>query len=195
MSKEIELGVDEVVLIKSERVLHGGTLAGYTDTLILTNKYVIYIKRNIWGKAKETKKFPLASIKMYNGKPQAVLNKAANGFPTLDIYFQTSEETFGFQSKSEVIKWCEKINEAITGEKSSIGDDTNSMFTIPGTEELARTLKATFDTYKEAFGIKTKKEDKPQTASCRCSGCGAPNTGIKGETKKCPYCGNFITFE
>lgn len=186
--EKIELDYDEAILMKSERVSYGGVLSSYTNELILTNKNIVLVKKGMFGMAKGTIKFPIAEIKTFEGQPQVLVGKAKNSTPTLDVYFRSSQESFGFEWKKDAVKWVEKITELMTGKKATI--NTNTRLTIPGTEFVARTLKGTLDTYKDAFGL-TKKEER---VARFCSSCGASLSGIKGETEKCPYCGTFITF-
>lgn len=56
---------------------------------------------------------------------------------------------------------------------------------IKGTEELAGTLRDTFDAFKSGLGI-------PQThtaqSSTTCEGCGASLSGRRKEVVRCEYC-------
>ena len=189
MAKKLDLSFDEAVIIKSDRILHGGAFADFSDDLILTNKRIIYIKKGLFGNTKSVINYPLDSIKVYNNQAQAIVGKIGDGWPALEIYFHDSQETFGFQRKKDILLWVEKINELITGEKTTV-PETNARLVIPGSEYLAKTIKGTIETYKEAFGMKKRKE----YVSCYCKGCGAPVSGVKGESKRCPYCDTFTTF-
>lgn len=191
MNEKIDLAVDEVVILKNERVWHGGVMSNYTNTLILTNKRIIYIKKGIFGKNKEVVSYLLANIKIYNEKAQAIIGKNKNGGHTLDLFFISAEESFGFEFKKDIITWIKKINELTTGKVLKTEEIEGANTVIPGLEEIANSVKATVDICKDAFGIKKK----PIYVSCACKKCGATSSGIKGESNKCPYCGNYITFE
>lgn len=53
---------------------------------------------------------------------------------------------------------------------------------IPGTEQLAGTLKDTFGAFRTGLGV-------PESRSTAiCEGCGAPLAGTRHETVRCAYC-------
>lgn len=191
MKEKLELGLDEVVILKNESVAYGGSISSYTNTLILTNKRIIYIKKGLFGRDKEIKYYPLTNIKIYKEKAQAIIGKTKDSKHTLDIFFISSMESFGFEFKKDIITWIKKINELTTGKMIETDEIEGANTVIPGIAEFARTVKATVDIYKDAFGIKKKDE----YVSCSCKKCGATNSGIKGKSAKCPYCGNYVTFE
>ncbi len=190
MAEKFTLESDEVMILKAERVWHGGAFAGWTDDLILTNKRVTIVKKGMFGNVKDIIKYPLSEIKVYNDQAQAMNTKDGRGMPQLEIFFTSGEEKFQFQNARVINDWVMKINELVTG-KVSTKIDNNSRMAIPGSAFIAKTLKGTIDTYKDAFGIKKKVE----TVSCRCKACGASVSGEKGTTGKCPYCDSFVTFE
>ena len=188
MADFLNLGPDEAVILKTENIGYG-TLSALKDELILTNKAVIYVKRGLLGNAKNITRFPLNEIKVYNDQAQAMCSRAQNGYPRLEIYFTDSKQNFLFYKKSDVIKWVDKINELVTGKKTTTSE-TNARMALPGSEFIAKTLKGTLDVYKDTFGF-TKKI---QQRSCKCPGCGSSLTGSKGETTQCPYCGTYVSF-
>ena len=187
MSCELKLEYDEGVILKKDKVLHGGTMASYKDTLILTNKRIIYIKKGIFGGNKEIKYYPLSDVKIYNERAQVIIGKTENNRYTLDIFFNNGNESFGFELKKDIVIWIKKINELTTG-KILENEEIDGASFIPNVEEIAKSVKNTIDICKDTFGLNNKKE-----YSCFCKSCGASNKGIKGETIKCRYCGNYIT--
>ena len=187
MSCELKLEYDEGVILKKDNIQHGSKISSYKDTLILTNKRLIYIKKGIFGGNKEIKYYPLSSIKIYKERAQAIISKTENGKYTLDIFFNTGSESFGFEWKKDIVIWIKKINELTTGIILNNEDIDGASF-IPNVEEIAKSVKNTIDICKDTFGFNAKKE-----YSCFCKSCGASNKGIKGETIKCRYCGNYIT--
>lgn len=191
MKERIDLAADEVVLLKNNKVLHGGVMSNYTNTLMLTNKRIIFIKKGILGKTKEILSYPLANLKVYNDRAQAMIGKDKNNRNTLDLFFISNEESFGFEFKKDIIVWIKKINEVTTGKVLKTEEIEGANTIIPGLEEIASSVKATVDICKDAFGLKKKEV----YVSCSCKKCGATSSGIKGESAKCPYCGNYITFE
>ena len=183
MASNLNLGYDEAVVLKQDRIKHGGVMAGNTDTLVLTNKRIIYIKKSIFGKENGIESFELSNIKIYENRAQAVIANSDNGGPTLEIYFNSSIESFGFDSNRDIVTWIKKINELTTGKVVKDEEVDNSNFFVPIIQTVANTIKTTLGIYKETFGT---KETKVQ-ASCKCDGCGATCVGFKGETGKCQY--------
>lgn len=187
---KINLLPNESIILKSENVMHGGLMAGYTDELILTNQNIIHVKKGVFGNTKNVKKYPVNQIKLFNGNPQAMLGKQRNGSSQLEIYFLNGHEFFGFQSlnKKEVVQWINAISHLVTGHESTT---VPSGFAIPGTEYLSETIKGTVDTFKNTFGIKSQKIDNGVSSERvikKCISCSAPLIGKKRQTMQCKYC-------
>lgn len=188
---EYQLRPDESLVMKSDRVLYGGVMSGYTNELVLTNKNIVLIKKGIMGKAKGIQHFPLNQVKVFDGKAQAISSKQQNGYPQLEVYLINSQEKFGFESKREVEKWVTSINQLLT--VGSVSTNDAAKYAIPGTEVLADTLKGTVDTFKNAFGVRSSKKanssvDSHGSIAGKCTSCGAPISGIKGQLVTCQYC-------
>ncbi|MHA7175092.1 hypothetical protein ACX80D_00375 [Arthrobacter sp. Sr24] len=139
----LNLGPDEYVVLKSEKVLHGGKISGYTDELILSNKNIILISKGMLGNTKGTEYFPLNTIKNIDGKSQAL----ASG-QKLDVYFLKGQDSFGFVTKKEAKNWANNISTLLNGPASF---DYDRDRTIPGVAYVADTLKDSLDTFKGAF--------------------------------------------
>lgn len=187
---KVNLMPNESIILKSTNVMHGGLMAVYADELILTNLNIIHVKKGIFGNTKNVKKYPVNQIKIFNGQPQAMLGKQRNGSPQLEIYFLHGLECFGFQSlpKKEVVKWIKAISHLVTGQESTT---VPSGFAIPGTEYLSETIKGTVDTFKNTFGINSKKIDNGisfEMVTKKCISCSAPLIGEKRQTIHCKYC-------
>ena len=103
-------------------------------------------------------------------------------------YFVNGQETFGFDKKSEVLKWIDNINRLLTGEPGDI--DLKERQAIPGTEFVAATVKDTIDTFKGVFGIKSGNTNTAsiEKATIKCISCGAPVSGNAGSSVRCKYC-------
>jgi hypothetical protein len=178
---------NEVVLLKAVGVAHGGILSVYTDELILTNLNLVLVKKGMFGNAKGVQVFPLNQIKVHERQAQAVLGKAPNGMDALDVYFLNGQEQFRFQSggKRTILTWVAKINETVTGQKAPVS--SAGSLAIPGAELVAGALKDTFDVFKGKFASKSAA---PTASAGKCVACGAPMTGIQGQTLTCAYCGS-----
>lgn len=187
---KVNLMPNESIIRTSRNVVHGGLMAVYTDELILTNQNIIHVKKGVFGNTKNVKKYPVNQIKIFNGQPQAILGKQRNGTPQLEIYFLNGLECFGFQSlaKKEVVQWINAISNLVTGHESNT---VPSVFAIPGTEYLSETIKGTVDTFKNTFGINTKKTDNSvpsEMVTKKCISCSAPLIGKRRQTMHCKYC-------
>ena len=177
---------NESMIMTQDHVLHGGLMASFNDELMLTNLHIVLISKGILGNTKNIQTFPLNQIKVFNGQCQVLLGKTKGGYPQLDVYFLNGQEGFGFQSKKDAAKWLATINKLVTGNEYEA--DASPSMAIPGTEFIAETLKSTVDTFKGALGIKSKSAETPTKATKKCSFCGAPITGIKGQIVRCQYC-------
>lgn len=186
MSK-YELQSNESVILKQDRILHGGVMASFTDELILTNINIVLISKGVFGNTKRIQTFPLNQIKIFDGQAQALLGKTGGGYPQLDVYFFNGQESFGFESKREALKWVSNINKLVTG--NDVKSNTTSNMAVPGSAYVAETIKGTVDTFKETFGFKSKsnKEMDEKTVT-KCKSCGAPISGDKGQIVRCQYC-------
>lgn len=191
MKNKINYDSDEVVILKNERVMYSNSMAGYKDTLILTNKRIIYVKKGIFGGDKEIKSYLLSSIKIYKERAQVMLSRTDDFKNKLEIFFISENVIFGFENKKDVILWIKKINELTTGKELSDEEIDDSDPFKDGMKKVAKTLKDTIDIYRDTFGIKKKEEH----VSCKCENCGAALFGIKGENIKCTYCGNIVTLK
>ena len=200
MAVNIGLMPNESIILQEVSVAHGGVMAIYTDELYLTNLNLICVSKGMFGNTKKTFKYPLNQIKMYNGKPQAVMGKLSNGTACLDIYFLNGTESFNFQSanKKKINAWIEAISNVLGrgNGQTDYPDDSeydDDETVIGAFKEVGEEFKEVGKELFGAFGIKTKKPTKNATAetgkiSKKCMSCSAPLTGNKGQVVKCRYC-------
>ena len=178
---------NESIIMKKDRIIHGGAMANFTDELILTNLHIVLISKGMFGNAKGIQVFPLNHIKVFNGQAQVLLGKTRGGYPQIDVYFLNGQESFGFENKKEAVNWIENINKLRNG--NEVGVNTSPNMAIPGAEYIAETLKGTVDTFKDVLGIKTKSNNEmPIKAVKKCSSCSAPISGTKGQIVHGQYC-------
>lgn len=200
MGQKFNLSQNESVIMKEDRISHGGTFSGYTDELVLTNLQIILVSKGVFGNVKNIEYFPLSQLKVFNNQAQVFVGKKSNGTTILDIYFFNGEESFGFESKKRARLWVESINNLMTGQSvniDSLGKNTSSQFDGI-TEQLSDTavqvkeqLGLVGDSFKSAFGIQSKnriKENKSEKITMKCPACGAPLSGEKGIIIRCQYC-------
>ena len=193
MDGAIPFEADEAVIKQADEVGYGaiGGLAGMfssaKNTLILTNKNLILVKKNLFGKVTDTLRFPLSAIRVADGKVQALLGRPDNVTHSLDVYFTSGMERFSMTWEDDIKEWIACITEAVTGQKVAREDPDAWLYE---TAAMAESLAGSIKKVKGALGIRSDEK-----VSSRCPGCGASLTGADGETVQCPYCGTYYTFE
>lgn len=185
------LQANEVVIMKIDQITRKNSMFSIENgELILTNLYLLWNTKNMFGKVKNTQQYPLHSIKVFNGKAQVKSEKKNVGYPKLTILFMSSQVSFEFINKSEdeVEKIANSINHAVTGSTENIYELKNNA--IPGAAKAAEVLKGTVDVFKNAFGVKDNKQNVNinEKVVNKCSSCSAPISGIKGQVVHCEYC-------
>lgn len=187
MAASYNLQPNEVVLLKDERIMHGGLWSAYTDELILTNLNLVLVKKGMFGNVKGVLTFPVNQIKVHNQQAQAVIGKATNGTDLLEVYFLNGQEKFSFQTggKKRLNEWIAKIHQAVTGEEAPAQPGTG--MALPGAAMVAGVLKDTLGVFKSKLGAQT---EAPAKVAGACRGCGAPMAGFQGQTVACEYCGS-----
>ncbi len=187
----LQLGIDEVVLFKSQEISFTSSLWGKGDGIItLTNKrVVIQTAKGFLKKTTINHEDRIENIKIYEGNPQVIMQKVSFGDnPLVDVYFRDNQVTIEFYSnrkdaKEFVYQSCKLLGNP---EKSGMeGADSTKAFAIPGTDKLAKTLKGTIATFKDTFANVAMVSDS-------CPNCSGQVTGYKGKAAKCPFCGNII---
>lgn len=171
---------NEALVLKEERVRHGGTFASYSDELILTNLNLVLVKKGTFGNSKGIRLFPISEVKVYNGQAQALIGQNTTGRAVLEVYFLNGQESFEFQagSKKKLPAWVAKINQVVTGQEAPPASS--------GVELAAGVLKDTFGAFKAKLG---SKPDAPGQVAAKCNGCGARLSGARGSATTCEYCG------
>lgn len=190
MDEGLKLNPDEAVVRRSEKIGYGKKkpfeIPGNRDELVLTNQSLILIKKGLLGGVKDYVRFPLSEVMIANGEAQAHVGKADFMTPTLDVYFQSGQESFRFEWESDARDWADSINEILTGKAPEKKDD---MAWVAETLAMADSVAGSINKVRNALGIGQEEE-----ASGICPGCGASISGIRGKTIQCPYCGTYYTF-
>lgn len=181
---------DESVILRSEKINHGGFIPAFKDELILTNQNIIHLSKGLIGNTKNVTKYPLSKIKLYNGEPQVFFEKKKDGNYQLVIYFLNGQERFGFAywNKKDGAKWFNAIYKIITGNELT---KISSNPLIPGREHLVGTFKEAVRTFKSGLVGNTKINKIVTTiekVTKNCISCSAPLTDNKGKTVHCRYC-------
>lgn len=184
-----KLQPNESIILKSDSIMYGGIMSGYTDELILTNQNIIHISKGLFNKVKSVQKFSVNQIKIVDQQPQVFRHKRNNGNYQLEIHLRNRVEVFGFihTNKKEIVQWINAIFKLLTGETSNI---TNT-YNIPGMDVLSEKIKETADTLKNTFGInfnKPSSKNASERVTKKCIACAAPISGNSGEMIHCKYC-------
>jgi hypothetical protein len=185
---EYKLLPNEAIIMKHEKILHGGVIASFSDELILTNHNLVLISKGVFGKVKNIQVFPVNQIKVFNDQAQVIMSKAKGGHPQIEVYFLDGHETFGFESKRDAKNWLKKINQLVIGEDVEV--EVFAKTAIPGTEVIADAFGGTIAVFKDKFGFKSKKASTKSTEKIakKCNSCGAMVSGKKGQVARCSYC-------
>lgn len=186
MAAKYDLQPNEVVLLREQNVMHAGSWPAYTNELILTNLNLVLLKKGAFGTSKGALTFPIDQIKVHNNQVQAVIGKAANGMPLLQVYFLNGQEGFGFHAggKKKVNLWASTISQAVTGTQAPARPSADTA--LPGAERVAGVLKGTLDVFKSKLG--STPTAAPIEVAGKCRSCGAPIIGLQGRAVTCGYC-------
>lgn len=176
------LDIDEAVILQASRV-STGTFG--TADLILTNKNLIQVNKGILGGDKDCIKYPLANLKVLNGKANIIIGKSRNGSKQLELYFTDCEKYFSFNSPFAESKWAGAITKAHKEYMAELKKSTADK------ESLVESFKGALSGAKDAIFAKKI----PVRKTCKCLKCGAELTGNKGEMVKCPYCDNDVVIK
>ncbi len=76
-----KLDENEAVILQANNVFNGLNRV----TLILTNKNLIQVNKGIFGGDKESEKYPLKDLKIYNGKANVLIGKSRSGQRQLEL--------------------------------------------------------------------------------------------------------------
>ena len=182
---DIGLQSDEILIVNTEL----GWLNSKAGELFLTNKRLVWAKKATFGnKIKELKELPLSSIKMHNGEPQVKTDGSILD-PKIQIQHTNGIDTIGISgSRRNAMLWLNEIHKAMTGHEASSDADKAGNMSIPGMDILGKGLKDSVGAFASGLGLKDALSKKKRI-SVKCSTCGAPLTGNKGDSVTCEYCG------
>lgn len=211
---------DEVVILKSETVLHGrGPSGRYGDELVLTSRHLIHVSKGALGGIKDLKYYPLGDIKLWDGHTQA-MPAPHGGSYHLEVQFVYGDRYFSFNTpgKKAPSQWADAIDRIVTGNTAPRFAEEG--WVLPGAAMVAGALKGTIDQFRSVLGSQattpaaiyaapsaasapppvstpvpvSPPAPKPQTTG-RCTGCTAPLFGDVGSIATCEYCGTRATLQ
>ncbi len=186
----LQLAQDEVTLFCYGHASFVSSLwgRGVCDFYFTNRRVVLLVEKGLFKKEILIYQDIVENIKIYKGVPQVVVSKSNATIPSVDIYFASHQVTLTFNNDGK-----KASKELIYQAKNLLRDpeysgydgyENSKMFAFDGVEEVARTLKGTFDVIKDTFIEKG-------TVVCGCRGCGAQMSGIRGSIKKCSFCGTI----
>lgn len=168
------LDEDEAFIARASDVTVG--MFGKAD-LILTNKNIVQINKGFWNEETGFEKYPLSSLKVYNGKANIVVTKNSAGKHQVELYFNNSEKIYSFDKVSAESKWISDVKKAHrqyleNAEKARRKSSKNvNIFKV--LTDSAKSLVPQHISIPKAF---------------KCRKCGAELHGLKGENIRCEYC-------
>lgn len=195
MSQFYQLMPNETLIFEENNVHKGQNTGIYSDTLILTTVNIVHISsKGLFGRKANVTVMPLKEMMKFEGKPQALMRKTKNGTSALYLRFiNGNEEYFSFKTGNRRIikKWVRVINDLEQGQfdPSVMNDTTPDADSLAGLVQQATDMVDEFkDSLGGIVGGSFKKEGKPTIITTKCSSCGAPITGEKGQVVTCEYC-------
>lgn len=189
---------DEHVVLKAQQVRldEGKTFSIPRGTeLMLTNRNVVFPRKGLTGKVKGYNVYPLADIRILDGKPQVRLDTSDFMDVKLEIMLKGEVVTFtfdGIEGKQEIREWINAIYQLTVGHdapKEALGKSKIGEFLDQ--ENIADTFGRVFGSFENAR--KRKKAEAAEAVAARCPSCDASVKGKPGETVTCPYCGSYVT--
>lgn len=215
---KINLQHNEAIIMRDTRIKHdrGGMFDSEVDELVLTNLALIVAHKNIWGKVRNTQRFPLDQVRIANGAPQVIAGRSQNGEPQLHVYFQHGIEAFTLgesddDSEAGILEqlftsakekehrnlhdWQSAISCAVLG----IPQHTQTPANTPTASTSATPVEAVKSAVaagaeRVAAAVSSKTPPPPPTpavpthATRKCIGCTAPLSGAQGQKVTCAYC-------
>ncbi len=182
---------NEVVILSYEKLSRKiSTFSTETGDLTLTNLYLVWSVKNMFGNVKSTQQYPLNTIKIYNGKVQVKAEKSATEFPKLTIFFMNGQVVFEIINKSEdeLKTLANSINQVLTGSDSNLYDVKN--YSNKNVAKAAEVLKGTVNVFKDVLGVKDIQQNviANEKVAKKCTSCSALISGIKDQITVCEYC-------
>lgn len=189
---------DEYVVLKAQEVrLDGGK--GFSvsrgSELMLTNRNIVLPRKGLTGKVKGYDVYPLANIRLVDGKPQCRLDTSDFMDVKLEVALKDGLVTFvfgGLDGKKEIRAWINAIYQLLVGSDAPEEALGKGKFdSLMDEENIADTFGRVFGSFENAF--QRKRAEAASDVAGRCPSCNASLKGRPGETIACPYCGTYVT--
>lgn len=177
------LDADETVILHEVGVSAG---AVRKVTLLLTNKNIIQINKDIWGEDKDSIKYPLSNLKEIKGKANVLICRNRNGVKQLELFFSDCEKHYQFNKAFAENTWAREIIKAHKNRMTEINQKTKSE-----KNSVLQLISGTIETTKDKLISQRSSLKK----SCKCPTCGAELVGNKKEKVKCDYCDSVVVIK
>lgn len=194
----IDLLPNEAIILRDSEMKHdrGGMFDSELDELILTNQALIVVHKSIFGRAKDTQRFPLDQITIANGAPRVIIGMSQDDERQLHVYFRHGIEAFTLENSDEdaeagIIKTLfastkDQENRNLRQWQVAISQAVMALprKTHAGNPQIRRVPAAA------RGGAPTVKASAPPVvhATKKCIGCMAPLSGVQGQKVTCRYC-------
>ena len=179
-----DLQFDEVLIHEGRYTVETSDRKGKgPQDIAITNKNIIILVKGLFGGVKEIRKYPISSVKQFDGKAALRFDEKILEGGTLTISLTNCEMRFSFSQENKKYgrDIANTINKLVTGSEENIVQSA-----VPGMDIIADTLKGTLDVFKKSFSTPAGKK------SIVCPGCNADIVGTVGSVISCQYCGKQI---
>ena len=177
-----QLEQDEAVILQAS---DASTSYNSKVGVILTNKNLIQINRNLWGTEVGAEKYPLMDLKVLDRKANVLIGKDSHGNKQLELFFRGYEKYYRFVGIGAEKKWSAAIIKA----HRQLMDETEKRVSVK--KSFLHTVSGTVDSAKVKLGLKSSNSEN----GMKCPNCGAALKGEKGSTVECEYCHTFVVIK
>ncbi len=180
------LSPDEGFILHDECICTTITMRGKCQVW-LTNKNIILNKEKILSKSEE--KYPLSELKVIDGSSQIMVERNC-----VTLAFINGIIQLDFMNENSAIRFADNVNHIVTGEPIGTIAKTDDSYIL---STVSNAISSTISTIAGGFasgigrvGNMKSEIDRQQNGvvTKRCVGCGAPLSGMSGDSVVCSYC-------
>ncbi len=190
---------DETVVLRAQDVGREGgakALSMFKNAeLLLTNKNIVYPRKNMFGKIKDYEVHPLSDIRIVDGVVQCRLDSSEFMTHKLEISFTNELVKYvfgGLEPKAEVRSWIDQINLLLVGHEANAeqlkATGIGALADGDNMGDMAGRILGSFNN-----ALNRKRAQGAPVVAHRCPSCNASLEGKRGSTVVCPYCESNVT--
>lgn len=173
-------GEREIIALRASMEVESAWNPYRVCQVLLTDRNLMIGIEGTFGGIKETQVYPINQIVVVNGNAQVRVTSGSS----VEIDTNQGRVALSMQSRGDARKLAEHLRSAATGKPVDLSaDEVGGLAGMAG--ELGGALRDTVGSFAKGLGFGS---EQAQMAAVECSGCGAPLTGKKGESVRCPYC-------